>query len=340
MGRPGRDLVRLSRHYRLLRYFFNSHRYSEDIDFDVVAGEAWKLSDVVDETIEGPALSGILRTIGIRVAHTNKQKQTSTTQRWKLLLATPAIKQPVSTKIEFSRRNGDDRLLLEAVPERVVAPYGLRPPTIQHYTAAPATEQKIRALAGRTETQARDVFDLDLLFRPHPGAVEPGALDREPEIAELSAARWSGSFSGASHPVSKVLEPLPGQFCHSSTKGAGEKVDTSRRHTRGDRILFNLVGHLRPSAALGSGSGNFEIQRIRVGFGSLAAVRSVRGRAARATGASAGARPTAGEHPGLATLIKGMFATFRNTTSHAPRVRWALPPTVEPSSTKCEGPVP
>ena len=84
-----------------LRYFFDSHRYSEDIDFDVVAGEAWKLSEVVDETIEGPALSGILRTTGIRVAHTNKQKQTSTTQRWKLLLATPAIKQPVSTKIEF-----------------------------------------------------------------------------------------------------------------------------------------------------------------------------------------------------------------------------------------------
>jgi hypothetical protein len=46
-----------------------------------------------------------------------------------------------------------------------VQPYGLRPPTVQHYLAAPATEQKVRALAGRSQTQARDVFDLDLLLR-------------------------------------------------------------------------------------------------------------------------------------------------------------------------------
>ena len=66
---------------------------------------------------------------------------------------------------------------LERVPERVVAPYALRPPTPLHYLAAPATEQKVKALALRNETQARDVFDLDLLFREHPGVVErdPGA---------------------------------------------------------------------------------------------------------------------------------------------------------------------
>jgi len=30
------------------------------------------------------------------------------------------------------------------------------------------------------------------------------------------------------------------------------------------------------------------------------------------------------EHTGLATLTRGLFGTFRNTTAHAPRVRWAV----------------
>ena len=51
------------------------------------------------------------------------------------------------------------------MPGRIVAPYALRAPTVQRYTADAATEQKIKALAGRSETQARDVFDLDLLLR-------------------------------------------------------------------------------------------------------------------------------------------------------------------------------
>jgi uncharacterized protein (TIGR02391 family) len=30
------------------------------------------------------------------------------------------------------------------------------------------------------------------------------------------------------------------------------------------------------------------------------------------------------EHTGLATLCKGLFSTFRNTTAHAPKVRWSV----------------
>lgn len=169
-------------HYALkgganLRYFFDSHRYSEDIDFDALIEEAWKLEDKVDEVLAAPAVVAQLRSKDVAIAEIIKAKQTDTTQRWKVLLAVPERKDPISTKIEFSRRNGDQRWLLEAVPNRVVATYGLRPPTLLHYTAAPATEQKVNALAGRAETQARDVFDLDLLFRGHPGAVEKGALE-------------------------------------------------------------------------------------------------------------------------------------------------------------------
>lgn len=159
-----------------LRYFFDSHRYSEDIDFDATDGEGWKLEDKVDAALAAPALGALLRRTGVTVTRIAKPKQTETTQRWKLQLAVAGKDETISTKVEFSRRNGDRRFLLEAVPDRVVSPYALRPPALLHYLAAPATEQKVLALALRTETQARDVFDLELLFREHRGTVEKGAL--------------------------------------------------------------------------------------------------------------------------------------------------------------------
>lgn len=170
------------RHYVIkgganLRYFFDSHRYSEDLDFDAVDEQPWKLADKVDETLAAPAITTLLRGAGITVAEVAKPKQTDTTQRWKLRLASASRDELISTRIEFSRRNGDERRSLEAVPERVVAPYALRAPTLLRYEAAPATEQKVKALAQRSETQARDVFDLELLFRTRPGTVKPGALD-------------------------------------------------------------------------------------------------------------------------------------------------------------------
>ncbi len=160
-----------------LRYFFNSHRYSEDIDFDAVIEEAWKLEEKVDDVLDSAAVTSLLRAAGVTVAQMSKPKQTDTTQRWKVSLAVPGRDDLISTKIEFGRRNGDRRWLLEAVPDRVVAPYALRAPTLLHYTAAPAIEQKVEALAERKATQARDVFDLDLLFRNHRDAVDAGALD-------------------------------------------------------------------------------------------------------------------------------------------------------------------
>ncbi len=90
-------------------------------------------------------------------------------------IAVPGRRNPVRTRIEFSNRNGERRHLLESVPNRVVQPYGLRAPLVDHYLAEPATEQKVLALADRNETQARDVFDLDLLMRKAP--LTPASVD-------------------------------------------------------------------------------------------------------------------------------------------------------------------
>jgi predicted nucleotidyltransferase component of viral defense system len=166
-----------------LRYFFASVRYSENIDLDITGIERWELEEKIDGILGSPVLSVLLRGGGLAVESFSKPKQTATTQRWKVTLALAGGAEPLRTKIEFSRRNGETRYLLEAVPARVVAPYALRSPSLHHYQTEAAAEQKVEALAGRSETQARDVFDLDLLLRPQPGLVAELSADVREQAA-------------------------------------------------------------------------------------------------------------------------------------------------------------
>lgn len=170
-----------------LRYFFESERYSEDLDLDAVGIEDWGLEEKVDEVLASPAMGVLLRSQGMALEEVTKPKRTGTTQRWKSMIGVDRRGVPVRTKIEFSHRPSDSRRTLEAVPVRVVAPYALRPPTMLHYTADASIEQKVGALAQRTETQARDVFDLELLLRRHRDAVDPG--DIEPHLLDVALER-------------------------------------------------------------------------------------------------------------------------------------------------------
>lgn len=183
-GRLNQDLYVLKGGANL-RYFFESVRYSEDIDLDAHGIEVWKLEETVDGVLESPALTTLLRGGRIAIAEVSKPKQTDTAQRWKVGLSLPGRDQPLRTKIEFSRRNGDDRHILEAVPGRIVAPYALPSPSLRHYLAEAACLQKVEALEARNETQARDVFDLSLLLRRDPALAAP--LD--PRLRERAAER-------------------------------------------------------------------------------------------------------------------------------------------------------
>ncbi len=160
-----------------LRYFFESLRYSEDMDLDMSGVEPWRLGERVDGVLSSRAMQALLRVAGLEVADFTKPKQAETTQRWRIALNAPGHSQPIRTKIEFSNRNGDDRYRLEPLPARIVAPYALRSPSIQHYIDDAPAEQKVKALAWRSETQARDVFDLELLLRRRP--LGSGALDAQ-----------------------------------------------------------------------------------------------------------------------------------------------------------------
>jgi predicted nucleotidyltransferase component of viral defense system len=170
-----------------LRYFFGSPRYSEDIDLDAIEIEPWRLETKIDEVLASQAIATLLRSGDLVLDKVTKPKQTATTQRWKPIVTVSGRPSQVRTKIEFSHRAADLHRVLEAVPEGVVAPYALRPPTMLHYTAAAAIEQKVSALAHRSQTQARDLFDLELLLRRHLDAVSPG--DIAPNTLDLAMER-------------------------------------------------------------------------------------------------------------------------------------------------------
>ncbi len=89
-------------------------------------------------------------------------------QRWKIQLMIAEQSLPMNTKIEFSRRQSEGEILTEMVTRELIFQYKLRPIFMSHYSAQSALEQKIRALILRSETQARDIFDIYHLFQMHP----------------------------------------------------------------------------------------------------------------------------------------------------------------------------
>jgi hypothetical protein len=193
-----------------LRFYFGSVRYSEDIDLDVAVIAEHKLKNKVDRILTAPTVTAPLRTQGIEIAETAAPKQTPTTQRWRVMLRAAALGTPLPTKIEFSRRLEDDAIVgaaFEATGRDVMRPYGLPQFLAMHYTTHAAIQQKIDALAGRREPQARDVFDLHLLLaRPEAAAVK---LDErhQPLVAAAVDRSMSISFDDYTSKVVAYLDP-------------------------------------------------------------------------------------------------------------------------------------
>jgi hypothetical protein len=162
-----------------MRYYLGSHRYSRDLDFDTDGDEPFRLEEGVDAAVGSDALRVVLLAQGLRVVDVHKPKQTSTTQRWKVLLSGGALGGgQVWTKVEFSRREIDGRWVAERIKE-FGSLRGFTAPVAPHYLPAAAAEQKVRALAGREATKARDVFDLHLLLSTYPEEIDLGRLDAQ-----------------------------------------------------------------------------------------------------------------------------------------------------------------
>ena len=101
-----------------LRYFYESPRYSEDIDLDLKGVPPWSLEKKVDGVLDSGAMKLILRAGGMTITEFSKPKQTETTRRWKVALDVAGHSEAVRSKIEFSNRSGQERYALESVPRR------------------------------------------------------------------------------------------------------------------------------------------------------------------------------------------------------------------------------
>lgn len=149
-----------------LRLFFQSVRYSEDIDLDGVS----EFSQAVRSTIKGifrdRTFSKRIRKLGIRGLDPGEgpNKDTSTTFRFKFGVVLPGdVRHPTKVEVSFRPRHPGDRTVTEPVPSRFVKEYGIAPIPVCRYVLDAAVRQKIQALGGRNLAQARDVFDLHAL---------------------------------------------------------------------------------------------------------------------------------------------------------------------------------
>lgn len=150
------------------RFFFQSPRYSEDMDLDVIGGSVETLKKNCYKILEDDSFARSLKVFGIDrllLGDKSKAKQTETTQRFKLRLVNKAGEE-FPTKVEFSRRDSPtkDKYALGTIDPKVAARFKKISFPCYHYLPESAVNQKILALAGRSETQARDVFDLYLLY--------------------------------------------------------------------------------------------------------------------------------------------------------------------------------
>jgi hypothetical protein len=189
-----------------LRFFHRSMRYSADMDLDVDGIDPHVLRDRVRAILASRPFGQVLESRGITVEHVTEHKQTPTVQRWKFGLLTERSSRPFPTKIEFSRRGIDDGVEFGSLDSALVAGYRLVPFMASYYGAATALRQKVAALAHRTETQARDIFDLHHLMAA--GAPLDALRDMDRDDLDQARARATGiDFATFKSQVLSYLRP-------------------------------------------------------------------------------------------------------------------------------------
>lgn len=147
-----------------MRFYFKSIRYSEDMDIDVQMIHKDTLFKQVNKFLNAAPFNHILQAQGMNLLNISTPKQTPTTQRWKIELKSKHTALPLHTKIEFSRREFENDTIYEPIDSHIIRQYSLSPFMANHYSIQSMFRQKIRALALRSETQSRDIFDLYFLI--------------------------------------------------------------------------------------------------------------------------------------------------------------------------------
>ena len=190
-----------------LRFFLKSIRYSQDMDLDVQTVPWATLQDKLRMILNSKPFGQILQVRNIQITHLAEPKQTDTTQRWKLILHATGSAAPLPTKIEFTRRGMQEQSRFEPVDPELIRSYRLAPIMASHYPMEIAYRQKVRALADRTLSQARDVFDLNWLINSGVNTKLPDELTK----ASLKAQENAMSITFATF-KSQVLAYLSEEY--------------------------------------------------------------------------------------------------------------------------------
>ena len=171
-----------------LRFFLHSPRRSADLDLDFLGRKFGRFGERMDEVLSSRQLSELLRLRDIELRFEgHRAKDTETVKRWKFQLARPGM-ETASSKIEFSNRGTNATPVLEQMDTDLARRLGGIAARIEHYLPPDAIQQKITALADRSATEPRDVFDLDHLFRQYPDALAQAQLDAKKLLAAKERA--------------------------------------------------------------------------------------------------------------------------------------------------------
>lgn len=211
-----------------LRFFFDSPRYSEDMDIDVLGGSVATLKKNGYGVLEDRGFRRSLAALGVVDVEINdpeRAKHTSATQRFRARLVT-AAGESWPTKVEFSRRpalgQGPARqggrapalglsvadvppILMESISPAVAGAHRQLAFRCQHYSGKAAAAQKLSALVNRSQPQVRDAFDLYVLWLGgHWDGGDAAALPIEERVRALETLV---AFSAADY-ASQVVDYL------------------------------------------------------------------------------------------------------------------------------------
>jgi hypothetical protein len=232
-----------------MRLFFNSIRYSEDIDLDAEIHDRDALRTTVAATLKNSAFLDRLKDLGIREVQLPNEikKDSETTLRFNphLVLA-GGVSHRTAIDVRFRNTGPRDQISIEEANPDTVGRYltkGELPLEVRHYPRVPAVRQKIAALAGRTEVQSRDVFDLFILTAGHMDSLDFALLRTEltDEILDEAKNRaWSMPYVEYEGKVLEFLEPkdraewaMQDRWAEQQIEVA-ELIDRIRRHASVD----------------------------------------------------------------------------------------------------------
>lgn len=172
-----------------LRFFLRSKRRSANLDLDYIGRTFAGFAGRMDKVMASRALRELLRVREITLLFEGRRAtDTDTVKRWKVKLARPGMAE-ASSKIEFSNREPVGEPVFEQTDTELARRFGAVAVRLNHYPPVHAIEQKVNALARRSDAEPRDVFDLDQLCLQYDGALANAVLDADLTRAAIDRAK-------------------------------------------------------------------------------------------------------------------------------------------------------